>query len=60
MEDFLFKRNKAWIAPLLKYLEKGETVFVLVGAGHLGGKGGVLALLEEKGCTVRQLGAPAR
>jgi uncharacterized protein YbaP (TraB family) len=56
MEDFLLKRNKSWVAPLLKYLEKGETVFVLVGAGHLGGEGGVLELLKEKGCTVTQLG----
>ena len=56
MEDFLLKRNKRWVGPLLKYLEKGETVFVLVGAGHLGGKGGVLELLMEKGCTVKQLG----
>lgn len=58
MEDFLLKRNKAWIPPLLKYLERGEKVFVLVGAGHLGGKGGVLELLKEKGCTVKQLGTP--
>lgn len=56
MEDFLLKRNKAWVAPLLKHLEKAETAFVLVGAGHLGGKGGVLELLKEKGCTVKQLG----
>jgi uncharacterized protein YbaP (TraB family) len=56
MEDFLLKRNKAWVKPILKYLEKGEVVFVLVGAGHLGGTGGVLELLKEKGCTVKQLG----
>jgi uncharacterized protein YbaP (TraB family) len=55
MEDFLLKRNKSWVDPLLKYLGKDETVFVLVGAGHLGGKGGVLELLQEKGCTVKQL-----
>lgn len=59
MEDFLLKRNKSWVPPLLKYLKEGETVFVLVGAGHLGGKGGVLDLLKESGCTVLQLGAPA-
>jgi uncharacterized protein YbaP (TraB family) len=59
MEDFLLKRNKSWVAPLLKYLKKGETVFVLVGAGHLGGKNGVLELLKQKGCTVKQLDAPA-
>lgn len=56
MEDLLIKRNKTWLAPLMKYLEKGERVMVLVGAGHLGGKGGVLDLLKEKGCTIRQLG----
>ncbi|RBP37352.1 hypothetical protein DES53_11490 [Roseimicrobium gellanilyticum] len=56
MEDFLFKRNKAWIPPLMKYLEKGETVFVLVGAGHLGGEQGVLNLLKKEGCTITQLG----
>jgi uncharacterized protein YbaP (TraB family) len=56
MEDFLFKRNKAWIPPLMKYLEKGETVFVLVGAGHLGGEQGVLNLLKNEGCTITQLG----
>jgi uncharacterized protein YbaP (TraB family) len=60
MEDFLLKRNKAWVRPLLKYMDKGEVVFVLVGAGHLGGKGGVLELLKEKGCTVKQLDAPAK
>jgi uncharacterized protein YbaP (TraB family) len=59
MEDFLLKRNKSWVSPLLKYLKKGETVFVLVGAGHLGGKNGVLELLKQKGCTVKQLDAPA-
>jgi uncharacterized protein YbaP (TraB family) len=56
MEDFLLKRNKSWVKPILAYLDKGETVFVLVGAGHLGGKGGVLDLLKEKGCTVKQMG----
>lgn len=59
MEDFLFKRNQAWVAPLMKYLNKGESVMVLVGAGHLGGKGGVLELLKGKGCSVRQLGQQA-
>lgn len=57
MEKFLIKRNKAWIPSLLRYLEKGEKVMVLVGAGHLGGKAGVLEMLKEKGCTITQLGA---
>lgn len=56
MSEFLTKRNKAWVTPLLNYLEKDERVMVLVGAGHLGGKTGLLELLREKGCTIRQLG----
>jgi uncharacterized protein len=56
MQEFLVKRNEAWVAPLLGYLEKGERVMVLVGAGHLGGTSGLLELLKARGCTVRQLG----
>ncbi|CAN5909329.1 TraB/GumN family protein [soil metagenome] len=57
MEQFLIKRNQAWLPSLMGYLEKGEKVMVLVGAGHLGGKHGVLEMLKEKGCTITQVGA---
>lgn len=60
MEDFLFKRNRAWIPPLLKHLEKGEKAYVLVGAGHLGGDQGILELLKKQGCTITQLGVSAK
>lgn len=56
MREFLVKRNEAWVGPLMGYLEKGEQVMVLVGAGHLGGKSGLLELLKASGCTIRQLG----
>ncbi len=56
MKEFLIQRNEAWVAPLMDYLTKDERVMVLVGAGHLGGKVGLLELLKAKGCTVRQLG----
>ncbi len=55
MDDFLIKRNKTWIPALMKLLESGETAMILVGAGHLVGGGGVIELLEEQGCKVRQL-----
>jgi len=57
MEKFLIKRNQSWIEPLMRLLEKGDPAMVLVGAGHLGGRKGVLELLKEKGCTIRQMGA---
>jgi uncharacterized protein len=60
MEQFLYRRNKSWVAPLEKYLSKGEQVMVLVGAGHLGGKQGILELLKAKGCKVTQLKSEAK
>lgn len=56
IENFLNKRNQAWIAPIMQHLSDGGHVMVLIGAGHLGGKAGVLELLKAKGCTIRQLG----
>ncbi len=44
-------RNIAWI-PKLETAFKEKPTFVAVGAGHLGGKKGVLTLLREKGYTV--------
>ena len=55
MEEFLFKRNKAWITKLEQYLKSGDRAFVVVGAGHLGGEKGVLELLRQKGCKVTQM-----
>lgn len=52
-EAFLVRRNRQWVAPLLQALEGGETAMALVGAGHLGGKHGLIALLEAQGCRVQ-------
>ncbi len=45
-------RNKAWI-PKLEIAFKEKPTFVAVGAGHLGGKTGVIALLRAKGYEVK-------
>ncbi len=45
-------RNKAWI-PKLEIAFKEKSTFVAVGAGHLGGKSGVIALLRAKGYEVK-------
>ena len=47
----LQKRNNTWIPVLLHEIET-EPVFIAVGAGHLGGSGGLLALLKKQGFTV--------
>ena len=55
METFLHARNRAWMAPLEETLKEGRRAMVLVGAGHLGGKEGLLALLKRRGYAVRRL-----
>ena len=47
----LVNRNKSWIEPMGIQMQK-ESTFFAVGAGHLGGAQGVIALLREAGYTV--------
>ena len=51
----LDNRNRNWIPKIETYLESGEPCFVVVGAAHLGGPNGVIALLKGRGYTVEQL-----
>lgn len=50
----LIKRNKNWV-PKMKKAMKESPSFFAVGAGHLGGKSGVLALLRKKGYQVEPI-----
>jgi uncharacterized protein YbaP (TraB family) len=48
-------RNKNWL-PKIEALATGkENVFIVVGAAHLVGKDGLIALLKQKGYQVEQL-----
>ena len=51
-EDLLVTRNQNWI-PRISKITKEKPTFFAVGAGHLGGKKGVIALLREAGFTVK-------
>lgn len=51
----LTDRNKAWADWIAARLTTPGTLFLAVGAGHLGGPGSVVALLEAKGLTVERL-----
>lgn len=54
-QDILLdKRNKNWVEQL-KTIMKKEPVFVAVGAGHLLGEKGLIALLRKEGYKVRPL-----
>jgi uncharacterized protein len=50
----LYNRNKNWVKQL-KDIMKGESVFVAVGAGHLVGEKGLIALLKAQGYTVKPI-----
>lgn len=51
-EDLLVTRNQNWI-PKIQQITKEKPTFFAVGAGHLGGKKGVIALLKQAGFTVK-------
>jgi len=50
-EMLLTNRNKAWI-PQIKSMIAEESCFIAVGAGHLGGKNGVIELLTKEGYKI--------
>lgn len=54
-QDILLdNRNRNWVTQL-KVLMKKESVFVAVGAGHLVGEKGLIALLKKEGYTLKPI-----
>jgi uncharacterized protein YbaP (TraB family) len=53
-DRIITQRNRRWIPKIEEYLKSGQTCFVVVGAGHMGGNDGVVALLRARGYTVEQ------
>ena len=53
-EVMLFKRNQNWINRIDKIVHEKPT-FIAVGAAHLGGEKGVIALLRKDGYKVRAI-----
>ena len=51
----LTDRNVAWAPRIEALLATPEIEFVLVGAAHLPGTDGLMALLQARGCTVEQV-----
>jgi uncharacterized protein len=54
IEAVLDQRNRNWI-PKISRIAKEKPTFFGVGAGHLGGKQGVISLLRDNGYTVTPL-----
>jgi uncharacterized protein YbaP (TraB family) len=54
-EDLLLlQRNRNWI-PVMKKMMTDQPTFFAVGAGHLSGEEGVIALLRKQGYTVKPI-----
>ncbi|MCF0071444.1 TraB/GumN family protein [Dyadobacter sp. CY261] len=51
-EVMLFDRNRKWI-PRMRKIANGKPTFFAVGAAHLGGERGVIALLRKEGYQVK-------
>ena len=51
----LHDRNIGMAAKAEEYLKSGDTIFLVVGAGHMLGEGGLPALLAAAGYTVEQI-----
>lgn len=51
-DTLIVDRNLKWIPKIEAMLRDPRTYFIAVGAGHLGGDHGVIALLEERGYAI--------
>jgi len=51
LDALLFSRNRKWV-PLIEDMVHTQATFIAVGAGHLWGDKGVIALLREQGYQV--------
>lgn len=52
---FIEERNRNWLPKIENYLRSGHTYFVVVGAGHMGGPDGLLAMLRARGYKIEQV-----
>jgi uncharacterized protein YbaP (TraB family) len=58
-EALIFARNRRWLPELERLAASGEPAMVIVGAGHLVGEHGLVALLRRRGHEVVQVVEPA-
>ena len=54
-ERLLVNRNRNWLPTLDALLNRKGRAFVVVGAAHLVGRDGLLAMFKAKGYKVEQL-----
>jgi uncharacterized protein YbaP (TraB family) len=54
-QRIIVDRNRRWLPEIEKIIEQGESTLIIVGAGHLVGKDGVVELLKARGYTLEQM-----
>ena len=54
-DAMLNNRNKGMVEKALEYMKSGKKVMFVVGAAHFYGEKGILQLMKDSGCTIRQL-----
>ncbi|MES1926011.1 TraB/GumN family protein [Salinisphaera sp. T31B1] len=54
-DRLIFDRTRAWLTPITAVLHSPDNAMVLVGAAHLVGPHGLIALLRERGYDIRRL-----
>lgn len=55
LERLFDERNAHMTGRIKEYLKTGETYFVVIGAGHLIGKKGIVELLRSEGYDIKQM-----
>jgi uncharacterized protein YbaP (TraB family) len=54
-EKLIYERNRSMASKIEDCLKTGESYFIIVGAGHLVGKRGIIEILKGKGFLVEQM-----
>ncbi|MBI3803693.1 MAG: TraB/GumN family protein [Nitrospirae bacterium] len=54
-DKLIYERNAQMVSKIEGFLKTKEPYFVVVGAGHLVGQGGIVDLLRKKGYVVQQM-----
>ncbi len=54
-QKIIVDRNRRWLPEIEKIIEQGGSTLIVVGAGHLVGKDGVIELLKARGYTLDQM-----
>jgi uncharacterized protein len=51
---WFLSRNKRWLSEIKKLIGKNENIFIVVGAGHLVGRDGLVELLRKQNYKIHQ------